>query len=816
MQSSDNVLQLAKERALFGFAALVQQSLFDVEARIDQLYGETRIGTEQYALAAGRQFIQTSGKAFVKRVEAEYHGLLDRGMETMYKKWRVSIDQISTANLTLVDDDTVNAQIEVDRLVLRLREADDENLRKVNLIIAQMHGEYDTNERENPFRPYLMARSLHNVLGLMLAEVEVNQKVYALLSDALAARLTDFYATLRQVFESNGMHAQLMAQKNRHARSRRDFDNEGVDQAYAAEVNARVMPGLQRMFESMSTLPHGTAGGAASGGQAPSGQGAAQAAGSGAGQGAAAGGTGQGANQPTGQGAIAPAAGTAGAPSAQGFQHFVEGFFKPSTDVQGWPAIHQDIQALSLQPLETQQTVRPGSPELLTRLNQYQNQAAHAPAAGGQGADAPNQLVALGEKLQAEQVTQLERAAIDVVGMLFELILSDKHMPTELRNQIGRLQIPFLKAALMTPDMLRQTEHPARQLVNRMGTAAVGLDPGTPAGKGVEQEITRIVDRVLNEFRDDISIFSDCLIDLERFLVEDLPQADAKAASSARVLEEVDQKDAPALPPLVVPDWLAHFHIDKRVVEFIVRTWLPILEIETMQREEDDDHMGVYRELLPDLVWSAQEKRSSEERTALMEMLPRLVRSLKSGMGLLQLPEQEARQALDQLVPVHTQLLRPNAAIGKHDQFSLAEMRKHFSLLTIGVETKPPRTADTEKFEAELAKHHIEVELDLEREETPSFDSDADWLTHMKIGTCVERWSDNGYQLARLTWISKRKTLYMFMLEEKTLPVVYSAVSLIKALREGSICLLESTPIFERAVETLLSGARSLEEKAQA
>ena len=405
----------------------------------------------------------------------------------------------------------------------------------------------------------------------------------------------------------------------------------------------------------------------------------------------------------------------------------------------------------------------------------------------------------------------MERAAIDVVGMLFELILSDKHMSTELRNQIGRLQIPFLKAALMTPDMLRQTEHPARLLVNRMGTAAVGLDPATPAGKGVEHEITRIVDRVLSEFRDDISIFSDCLVDLERFLVEDLPHADAKAASSAKVLEEVDQNDAPALPPLVVPDWLAHFRIDRRVVEFIVRTWLPILEIETMQREEGDDHMGVFRELLPDLVWSAQEKRSNEERTALMEMLPRLVRSLKSGMGLLQLPEHEAREALDQLVPVHTQLLRPNAAIGKHDQFSLAEMRKHFSLLTIGVETKPPRTADTEKFEAELARHHIEVELDLEREETPTFDSDADWLTHMKIGTCVERWSDTGYQLARLTWISKRKTLYMFMLEEKTLPVVYSAVSLIKALREGSICLLESVPIFERAVETLLSGARSLE-----
>ena len=95
MQTSDNVLQLAKERALFGFAAIVQQALFDAEARIDQLMPDTRSGTEQYVLVAGRQFIQNAGKAFVKRVEEDYRALLDRAMETMYKEWRVSIDKIS-------------------------------------------------------------------------------------------------------------------------------------------------------------------------------------------------------------------------------------------------------------------------------------------------------------------------------------------------------------------------------------------------------------------------------------------------------------------------------------------------------------------------------------------------------------------------------------------------------------------------------------------------------------------------------------------------------------------------------------------------
>ena len=825
MQNSDNVLQLAKERALFGFAAIVQQALFDAEARIDQLLPDVRSGTEQYVFVASRQFIQNAGRAFVQRVEEDYRALLDRAMQTMYKEWRVSLDKISVADLTLVDDETVQTLIDVDRLVLRIRDADDANLRKLNLIIAQMHGKYDVNERENPFRPYLMARSLHNVLRVMMTEEEVNQKLYALLTDVLAARLTDFYATLRQVFESNGMHAQLMTQRNRHARSREEFENEGEAASYAAEVSARIMPGLQRMFESLNGFQVPQA--APQQGGAPAGPDARGDSGASVGDngffpeapllpidglippsaGPSYGGTTYGAPA----GGAGAQGGAAGANAAQGFQRAVEGFFRPPAAVQGWPAIHQDIQSLGLQPMEDAAAPpRPGSAQLMQKLDQIQQSAAQGAGVPDGMAPDQNQLFALGEQLRAQEISQLERIAVDVVGMLFELILSDKSISPEMRKQIGRLQIPFLKAALMTPDMLRQTEHPARQLVNRMGSAAVALDPETPAGKSVEAEIRRIVDKVLAEFVDDIAVFADCLVELERFLVEDLPKLDTKLSISAEALEAVEQNEAPAQPVLVVPAWLADFRIDRRVVEFIVRTWLPVLEVEHLQHVDEENYVGVYRELLPDLVWSAQEKRTQEERATLMNMLPRLVRSLKSGMNLLQTPEHESRGALDQLVPVHTQLLRPNAAIGSFAQLSLDEMRHHFSLLTIGAETRAPLTVETEKFETELAKRQVDVELDLEREETPSFESDADWLTHMQIGTCVERWGDHGYKLARLNWISKRKTLYMFMLEDKTIPIVYSATSLIKALREGSICLLESAPVFERAVETLLSGARSL------
>ena len=186
----------------------------------------------------------------------------------------------------------------------------------------------------------------------------------------------------------------------------------------------------------------------------------------------------------------------------EGFQNFVHGLFKqdrrgrerPSPTRRGWRAQRKSPQ--------------PGSDALVARLSQYQQQAALGHSIDDQISPAQNQLFALGEQLGADQVTKLERVAIDVVAMLFELILNDEQIPEALREQIGRLQIPFLKAALLTPDMLRQTEHPARQLVNRMGSAAVALDLGTPLGLRVGQEITRIVNRILEEFGEDVSIFS--------------------------------------------------------------------------------------------------------------------------------------------------------------------------------------------------------------------------------------------------------------------------------------------------------------------
>ena len=142
--------------------------------------------------------------------------------------------------------------------------------------------------------------------------------------------------------------------------------------------------------------------------------------------------------------------------------------------------------------------------------------------------------------------------------------------------------------------------------------------------------------------------------------------------------------------------------------------------------------------------------------------------------------------------------------------FSLEELRRHFSQLTQALES-PAETGDSklraQAIESALAERGVTASLDMGNIELGPMDPDEDWLGPMQLGVCVERWVDKDYEPAQLAWIDKNHTLYMFKPEKNTGPAVYSAPALIKALREGSLRLVESAPVFDRAVESIMLDA---------
>lgn len=103
---------------------------------------------------------------------------------------------------------------------------------------------------------------------------------------------------------------------------------------------------------------------------------------------------------------------------------------------------------------------------------------------------------------------------IDLVGMIFEYMLSDEQLPDSVKTLLSYLHTPFLKIAFLDANFFEQKDHPARLLLNALaeaGTRWVGND-GT-SQYDMFAKIKEIVFRVLEKFENDVRLFAELLLE---------------------------------------------------------------------------------------------------------------------------------------------------------------------------------------------------------------------------------------------------------------------------------------------------------------
>jgi hypothetical protein len=823
MQNAKQVIKVAKQNAQHKFSALVQRMAQHTDNELVASLSKNPTSMQYRTLTAARQFLRQEGNALLDNLEDTFLEQMERAMRTMYTDLRSGLGDFTAETLTLIDDETVNRQIEVGHLVDRLRNSCDENLGRLNIMISQVHGRSEVVERENPFRPYLIARTLHEVLCKMVSDEEVRAVLFKYTADALALYLPEYYAELCDVFDIGGIKPQLIARPGTLRRHQREqltqqasnaqggagagvaagSGGNAMQQAMPANLADKVVPTLERLLKLMqqqtASSSQNDAGSNANGKSADGGK----------------------ENQ------------------SAAFQDFVSNIFTPPAE-QGLfsPRRRREDQEQASQgghgnqvestDLKSINATTPISEDLLAKLNEFQEMAARGRAVNEGITPLQNQLFSVREQINEQNVSQPEqRMAMDVIAVLFEFILGDEQIPEGLRAQIGRLQIPFLKAAMLEPGLLQQEDHPSRQLLNRVGTVAVGLDTATEIGQSFSTEIKRIVRKILEGFDKDVAIFSTCLEEFNQFLTEKLQHADADNARSIDALEEAEKFSRMTLGTTTsLREILLPLSIDKRMMDFIIDIWTRVLVRASMQdlkaniKNTDTNSMQKRcADLLPELVWSAQNKQTPQDRTVLMRLLPNLVKSLKNGLKILNLSEKEMKQALDQLVAVHTQVLRGNEVTAAEKLPSLDDLRQVFSALNIQEETTLSKAVAQPEvapavIEASLAERGVSASLDLQPDSTFSSRLDETLLAQMQVGACIECWIDNAYQLGRLIWMGKNQSLFMFRLDKDAKPLIYTPSSLSKAMRQGLLNLIESAPTFERAVESLLQGTEAMQQKS--
>lgn len=258
-----------------------------------------------------------------------------------------------------------------------------------------------------------------------------------------------------------------------------------------------------------------------------------------------------------------------------------------------------------------------------------------------------------------------ENYTIDIVAMLFDYILDDHNIPDRMKAIIGRLQIPVLKVVMLDRTFFSKKMHPARGLLNTLSHAAIGLDGhDDETAASIYTKADQAVQRILNEFDDDIRIFQDLLDELEAFLKEISRQCEEKMEQARKEMEEQTlHHNAGIIANQEVRKRIDNADIDQAVKTFLNEYWSRLLMISFLKDEGDCTSMQTHIETMDRLIWSVLPKHNPEERRLLVEALPGLLGALNEGMDRLEVPPHERETFFGQLARCHSKAVSHRSRI---------------------------------------------------------------------------------------------------------------------------------------------------------
>ncbi|MEP7056972.1 MAG: DUF1631 family protein [Caldimonas sp.] len=275
------------------------------------------------------------------------------------------------------------------------------------------------------------------------------------------------------------------------------------------------------------------------------------------------------------------------------------------------------------------------------------------------GLMAVNLIRAHQEELMQASSGKLDHMVIEVVGSLFDQILSDARVPPQMARQIARLQLPVLRVALHDATFFSTRRHPVRRFINRIASLAIAFDDFDDGpGKQLLVQVAQLVQEIVEGDFDQIELYSAKLAELENFIsVQAEGEAEKSGAASTlaakeselRIQQRYMQQLRIALAPLQLPDYLA---------DFLPQVWSQALVLAARHDGADSDRLKRFRRVGGDLVMSIQPKGSPLFRKRFLMQLPPLMKDLNEGMQLIGWPEAAQRELFAKLLPAHAESLK--------------------------------------------------------------------------------------------------------------------------------------------------------------
>ena len=245
------------------------------------------------------------------------------------------------------------------------------------------------------------------------------------------------------------------------------------------------------------------------------------------------------------------------------------------------------------------------------------------------------------DELKKKAETKGEKATIEIVALMFQAILAEDRIPPGIRVWFARLQMPVLRVALEDPDFLGTTTHPARLLIDRMGSCVMGFDSADVHGKPMELEIKRIVQVVEQYPETGKKVYQIVYEEFQKFLAKYLTEKGG-AQKVVSVAQQVEQKETLTIQYTIeMRNMLKDLPVRDEIRDFLFKVWAEVLAVAAVRKGPQHTETLTLKKSASDLVWAASAKPNRADRARVIQDLPNLLLRLRSGMTLLAMPPSE-------------------------------------------------------------------------------------------------------------------------------------------------------------------------------
>lgn len=238
-------------------------------------------------------------------------------------------------------------------------------------------------------------------------------------------------------------------------------------------------------------------------------------------------------------------------------------------------------------------------------------------------------------ELKKKAATSGEKATIEIVALMFQSILAEERIPPAVRVWFARLQMPVLRVALSEPEFFGTLQHPARQLIDRMGSCVMGFDASGTSGAALESEIKRVVQVIEQYPETGRRVFQLVYDEFQRFLSKFLTENGA-TQRLVSVAQQVEQKETMSVQYTIeMRNMLQDIPVRDEIREFLFKVWADVLAVAAVKNGPQHEDTIALKKSASDLVWAASAKPNRNDRARVIQDLPNLLLRLRQGMTLM-------------------------------------------------------------------------------------------------------------------------------------------------------------------------------------